>query len=102
MKLVFASPLFQYLLVGLCVAYILFSYVMQVFCKQKYVKVLSYIAIAVHLLLFFALALVGVRMEVLLLLLLALYFVYVLAFYIRHRLAKGECDADGGEREESV
>ena len=100
MKPILASPVFQSLLIGLCVAYILFYYLAQVFCKRKCTKMVAYIAIGVHLLLFFALALVGVSMDVLLLLLTSLYFVYVLAFYIRHRLAKRNDTAD--EREESV
>ena len=102
MKLLLASPVFQYLLIGLCVAYILFAYAMQIFCKRNFTKTLSYIAIGVYLLLFFALALVGVRMDVLLCLLMALLFVYVLMFYIRYRAKQAKAAALAGEREESV
>lgn len=102
MKPLLACPVFQYLLIALCVAYLLFVYVLQVFCKLKCTKTLSYIAIGVYLLLFFALALVGVRMDVLLCVLMGLYFVYVLAFYIKHRHKKARSAALAGEREERV
>ena len=97
-----ASPVFSYLLIGLSIAYILVSYAMAIFFRRPATKVLSYLAVVAYLILFFGLALVGVRMDVLLCVLMALYFVYVLAFYVKYRLEKKCTNASACEREGSV
>ena len=97
-----SSPVFSYLLIGLSIAYILFSYAMGIFVRRPVTKALSYLAIVAYLILFFGLALVGVRMDVLLCVLMALYFVYVLLFYVKHRLVKKCTDSSACKREGSV
>jgi hypothetical protein len=87
-----SSVVFQYILLGFCILLIASTHILSVFCKQNFVKALVYIAIPMHFLLFFALALLGAQLEVVLLTFLALLCVYLAPRYALYRREQGRAE----------
>ena len=90
-----SSATFQYSLLGFCILFIATTHILNVFCKQNYAKILFYIAIPMHLVLFFALGLIGVTFEVVLLTFLGLMCVYLLPRYVLYRTEARENEREG-------